>query len=108
MEYDELAHLDAFCKENGCSYVITTAQYGALKRAIEGVLQVYVKEIFLESTFESDLGADSIDLAGIFQRVERETGNKITVKEPVKVKTVADALKLIVKSSPYQKAGGTK
>lgn len=103
MEYDEVAEIGSFCTENGCSFVITTAQYSVLKKAIERVLQVYVKEIMLKSTFESDLGADSIDLAQIFQIVERETGNRIDIKDPARVKTVEDALRLVVKSSPYQK-----
>ena len=108
MEYDELADIGVFCTENGCSYVITTAQYGVLKKAVERVLQVYEKEIFLKSTFESDLGADSIDIAQIFQIVERETGNAIDPRAMLKVTTVQDALKLVVKSSPYQKAGEKK
>ncbi len=105
MEYDEAAAIGTFCTENGCSFVITTAQYSVLKKAIERVLQVYVKEIMLKSTFETDLGADSIDLAQIFRIVERETGNQISVNEPERVVTVEDALKLVVKSSPYQKQG---
>lgn len=105
MEYDELAGIGEFCLENGCSYVITTAQYGVLKKAIERVLQVYIKEIMLKSTFESDLGADSIDLAQIFQIVERETGNRIEVGKASKIRTVEDALRLVVRSSPYQKPG---
>ena len=106
MEFDDIADISTFCKENGCSYVITTAQYSVLKSAIQTVLQVYIKEIFLKSTFESDLGADSIDIAHIFTLVERETGNRVDEKAVLRVKTVEDALRLVVKSSPYQKAGG--
>lgn len=66
-----------------------------LKEAIASILQVYVKEITLESTFAIDLGADSIDLIQILNLVEERL--EIHIEDPAidKVVTVGDALKLI-------------
>ena len=43
-----------------------------LKESIAAILQVYIKEIELDSTFASDLGADSIDLMQILNLVEEK------------------------------------
>lgn len=52
-----------------------------LKKAITKVLQVYISEIQEDSTFEGDLGADSIDMMQIQKCVEDELG--ITIKMPI-------------------------
>lgn len=70
----------------------------ALKNAITKVLQVYVTEIKEESTFEGDLGADSIDMMQIQKCVEEELGIKIKGASMENIKTVADALEWIKKS----------
>lgn len=69
-----------------------------LKEAIEAVLQVYVKEIQLDSTFAMDLGADSIDLIQILGLVEEKLEIHIENPETIQVTTVEDALNLIMEA----------
>ena len=69
-----------------------------LYRAIETILQVYSKEIRMDSTFDLDLGADSIDLAQIFAYAEEELGISLIRTDLEKVKTVQDAYDLIMRS----------
>lgn len=67
-----------------------------LKESIAAILQVYIKEIELDSTFAVDLGADSIDLMQILNLVEEKLDINIDVTEVSKVVTVGDALQLIM------------
>lgn len=69
-----------------------------LKKAITKVLQVYISEIKEDSTFEGDLGADSIDMMQIQKCVEEELGITIKNANMDNIKTVADALDCIEKS----------
>lgn len=69
-----------------------------LKKAITKVLQVYISEIQEDSTFEGDLGADSIDMMQIQKCVEDELGIIIKNANMENIKTVADALLCIKKS----------
>lgn len=73
-------------------------EYEALKSAILKVLQVYIKEITLESRFYEDLGADSIDLVQILRLVEEELDIQLDPAELETVVTVEDALALIKKA----------
>ena len=66
-----------------------------LKEAITKVLSVYIKEIDEESTFEGDLGADSIDKCQIFKCVEDSLDIKIPEVDLDEIVTVSDALLLI-------------
>lgn len=70
-------------------------EYEALKKAIARVLQVYVGEIRVDSTFEGDLGADSIDMVQILQCVEEELKINLTIGENHNIVTVGDALAVI-------------
>ena len=67
----------------------------ALKHAIERTLQVYSGEILPEATFETALGADSIDMAQILKLLEEELSITIPTEEWKKVRTVGDAQKLL-------------
>ncbi len=67
----------------------------ALNRAIEKTLQVYNGEILPEATFETVLGADSIDMAQILKLVEDELKIMIPAAEWAEVKTVGEAAELI-------------
>ena len=67
----------------------------ALNRAIEKTLQVYNGEILPEATFETVLGADSIDMAQILKLVEDELKITIPAAEWAEVKTVGEAAELI-------------
>ncbi len=68
-----------------------------LKNAIKLVLQVYEKEINLESTFELDLGADSIDMMQIIKCASDELDIELEPTDIINVKTVGDALDVIKK-----------
>ena len=67
----------------------------ALNRAIEKTLQVYNGEILPEATFETALGADSIDMAQILKLVEDELKISVPAAEWAEVKTVGEAAELI-------------
>ncbi len=68
-----------------------------LKNAIKLVLQVYEKEIDIESTFECDLGADSIDMMQIIKCASDELDIEMEPTDFMDVKTVGDALDVIKK-----------
>ena len=70
-------------------------EYEILKKSIEKVLQIYSKEISISSTFESELGADSIDMAQIFCCVEKDLGIKLPKCDYSTIETVGDALRFI-------------
>ena len=70
-------------------------EYDVLKKAIEKTLQVYNTEITPDATFETALGADSIDMAQIFKLVEEELDITIPIGEWAGVSTVQDAYELI-------------
>lgn len=70
-------------------------EYKILKEAISRVLQVYETEISMESTFDLDLGADSIDMMQIMQYIEQETKKKFRAVDLDKIVTVADAVRVM-------------
>lgn len=70
-------------------------EYKILKEAILRVLQVYETEISMESTFDLDLGADSIDMMQIMQYVENETEKNFRAVDLDKIVTVADAVRVM-------------
>ncbi|MDE6742795.1 MAG: acyl carrier protein [Lachnospiraceae bacterium] len=70
-------------------------EYKILKEAILRVLQVYETEISMESTFELDLGADSIDMMQIMQYIEKKTEKKFRAVDLDKIVTVADAVRVM-------------
>lgn len=70
-------------------------EYKILKEAILRVLQVYETEITMESTFDLDLGADSIDMMQMMQYIEKETGKKFRTVDLDKIVTVEDAVRVM-------------
>lgn len=70
-------------------------EFEILKEAILRVLQVYESEILMETTFDLDLGADSIDMMQIMQYIEQKTGKKFQKVELDKIVTVADGVRAI-------------
>lgn len=70
-------------------------EYKILKEAILRVLQVYETEISMESTFDMDLGADSIDMMQMMQYIEKETGKKFRTVDLDKIVTVEDAVRVM-------------
>lgn len=70
-------------------------EFEVLKRIIVDVLNVDASEILLDSSFEADFGADSLDLFQIISGVEEELSIEFLPEEVEKIKTVKEAVKLI-------------
>lgn len=66
-----------------------------LKKSIADVLSVDPDEITLDSTFEEDLGADSLDLYQILLDVQDQLGLEVDEQDLTEVRTVGDAVELI-------------
>ena len=65
----------------------------SVKKVIVEVLLCDESELFPETTFTGDLGADSLDVVDIVSCVEEEFGIKIPIISPVS--TVGDVINLI-------------
>ncbi|MDE6168581.1 MAG: acyl carrier protein [Acetatifactor sp.] len=70
-------------------------EFEKLKTVIAGVLNVDPDEITMESTFQSDLGADSLDVFEIVMGIEEEFGIEIPAEKAEKISTVEEAVELI-------------
>ena len=70
-------------------------EFEKLCNIIAKVLRVDVREITMSTTFMEDLGADSIDAAQILIGIKEEFGVALAEADVIRVKTVADAVKLI-------------
>jgi acyl carrier protein len=66
-----------------------------LKKSIADVLSVDPDEITLDSTFEEDLGADSLVLYQILLDVQDQLGLEVDEQDLTEVRTVGDAIELI-------------
>jgi acyl carrier protein len=66
-----------------------------LRDIIADVMGIDAVEITTETTFDDDLGADSLDVASIIMAIEDEYDVKVDTDVAAKVKTVGDALALI-------------
>ncbi len=62
---------------------------------IADVLGVDADEITPDTTFDEDLGADSLDIASIIMGIEDEYDVKVSTEVASKVTTVGEALELI-------------
>ena len=62
---------------------------------IADVMGVDASEIQKETTFEHDLGADSLDIASIVMGIEEEYDIRVDFEVASKVTTVGEALDLI-------------
>ena len=69
-----------------------------LKKAIVNVLKVDPGEVFDETTFLGDLGADSLDIYQIVSEVEDELGISLLEEEIEKITTIGEAVALIQKA----------
>ena len=70
-------------------------EFEKLKTVIAGFLNVDPDEITMESTFQSDLGADSLDVFEIVMGIEEEFGIEIPAEKAEKISTVEEAVELI-------------
>lgn len=69
--------------------------FSKLCAIIADVLGVDANEITRETTFDDDLGADSLDIASIIMGIEDEFDVKVDTDVASRVSTVGDALNLI-------------
>ena len=65
--------------------------------SIAEVLNVDSAEIRPETTFKEDLGADSLDIYQIVMKIEEAFEIRIDEKDLENIKTVAEAVELIVR-----------
>ncbi|MCR5626514.1 MAG: acyl carrier protein [Lachnospiraceae bacterium] len=70
-------------------------EFEKLQQIIADVLNVDASEIQMETTFDSDLGADSLDIFQIIMEIEQEFDITIDTDAAEKIKTVADAVEQI-------------
>ena len=66
-----------------------------LKKIIAEVLNVDPDEITMETTFQDDLGADSLDVYQIIMGIEEEFDIEIPAETAEQVTTVEDAVEMI-------------
>ena len=70
-------------------------EFEKLKKIIAEVLNVDEEEITMETTFEDDLGADTLDVFQIIMGLEEEFDIEIPNEEAEKIVTVGDAVEQI-------------
>ena len=70
-------------------------QYAKLKAMVADRLHVSEDEITPESTFISDLGADSLEVVELIMALEDEFGISIPDEDAEKLQTVQDAVNYI-------------
>ncbi len=70
-------------------------EFEKLKKIIAEVLNVDPDEITLETTFQDDLGADSLDVYQIIMGIEEEFDIEIPAETAEQVTTVEDAVEMI-------------
>ncbi len=73
-------------------------EFEKLKKIIAEVLNVDEEEITMDTTFEDDLGADSLDIFQIIMGLEEEFDIEIANEEAENIVTVADAVEQIKKA----------
>ena len=72
-------------------------EFEKLQAIIADKLNISPDKIKLESRFEEDLSADSLDLLNVVMDVEEEFGISISDEKLMDIKTVEDALEAINK-----------
>ncbi len=70
-------------------------EFEKLKKIIAEVLNVDPDEITMETTFQDDLGADSLDVYQIIMGIEEEFDIEIPAETAEQVTTVEDAGEMI-------------
>lgn len=70
-------------------------EFEKLKKIIAEVLNVDPDEITMETTFQDDLGADSLDVYQIIMGIEEEFDIEIPAETADQVTTVEDAVEMI-------------
>ena len=70
-------------------------EFEKLKKIIAEVLNVDPDEITMETTFQDDLGADSLDVYQIIMGIEEEFDIEIPAETAEQATTVEDAAEMI-------------
>ena len=70
-------------------------EFEKVKKIIAEVLNVDPDEITMETTFQDDLGADSLDVYQIIMGIEEEFDIEIPAETAEQVTTVEDAVEMI-------------
>ncbi|MCI8786768.1 MAG: acyl carrier protein [Eubacterium sp.] len=70
-------------------------EFEKLKKIIADVLNVDEDEVTMDSKFEDDLGADSLDVFQIIMGIEEEFDIEIQNEEAEKIVSVSDAVEQI-------------
>ena len=70
-------------------------EFEKLKKIIAEVLNVDPDEITMETTFQDDLGADSLDVFQIIMGIDEEFDIEIPAETAEQVTTVEDAVEMI-------------
>ena len=70
-------------------------EFEKLKKVIAEVLNVDEAEITMDTTFEDDLGADSLDIFQIIMEMEEELDIEIDSEAAADIVTVGDAVEAI-------------
>ena len=70
-------------------------EFDKLKKIIAEVLNVDPDEITMETTFQDDLGADSLDVYQIIMGIEEEFDIEIPAESAEQVTTVEEAVEMI-------------
>ena len=70
-------------------------EFEKLKKIIAEVVNVDPDEITMETTFQDDLGADSLDVYQIIMGIEEEFDIEIPAETAEQVTTVEDAVEMI-------------
>ena len=70
-------------------------EFEKLKKVIAEVLNVDEAEITMDTTFEDDLGADSLDIFQIIMGIEEKFDIEIPNEEAEKIVSVGDAVEAI-------------
>lgn len=70
-------------------------EFEKLKKIIAEVLNVDPDEITMETTFQDDLGADSLDVYQIIMGLEEEFDIEIPAESAEQVTTVEEAVEMI-------------
>ena len=70
-------------------------EFEKLKKIIAEVLNVDPDEITMETTFQDDLGAESLDVYQIIMGIEEELDFEIPAESAEQVTTVEEAVEMI-------------
>lgn len=70
-------------------------EFEALREILVQILGVYPDEVMPESTFEGDLGADSLDMYQVLLQMEETFDIEVVPEQLRDIKTVAEAVEYI-------------